>query len=294
MAYWEGGFHQPYVSYNPTTGMTYDGTAINYTTGAACQPLHSFSAPSKEAVHVAVLLKAILGDPLAQLFVAPQAPESAAAAALALLELKIGSYEAFNASWPGYGGFLPWFSVADNGTAPLPSWATTVPALDNGELAWSLFAVGDALRDKSPALAARYMRYFEYMAATSIPVFYSGSGCIRTVATIANTSLPPSQNHYSQNCVGVCCLDDPYEGELFAWLMDLYAPWKAFNYSHHERDQIWIRKRCAGGLTSTFPSCLNVSGLGRSCRASISIRPTDLLLSSAVITCDVHSTSFTN
>jgi hypothetical protein len=33
--YWEGQFHQPYVGYNPVFGLTYDGHAINYTTGTS-------------------------------------------------------------------------------------------------------------------------------------------------------------------------------------------------------------------------------------------------------------------
>jgi len=36
-----------------------------------------------------------------------------------------------------------------------------------------------------------------------------------------------------------CYLDDPYEGELFAFLMDLYAPWTNIS----EREDIWIYKR---------------------------------------------------
>ena len=36
-----------------------------------------------------------------------------------------------------------------------------------------------------------------------------------------------------------CYLDDPYEGELFAWMMYLMAPWS----DEKERELIWINKR---------------------------------------------------
>lgn len=37
----------------------------------------------------------------------------------------------------------------------------------------------------------------------------------------------------------VCYLDDPYEGELFAFMMYFFAPWEDPN----EREKMWIAKQ---------------------------------------------------
>lgn len=52
-------------------------------------------------------------------------------------------------------------------------------------------------------------------------MFYNETtGKIRAVATIKNLSLPVDQNEYSNN--DYYYLDDPYEGELYAWMATLY------------------------------------------------------------------------
>jgi hypothetical protein len=43
-------------------GLTYDGHTINYRTGELYPPIHNFSAPSKEAIHVSLLALALLGN----------------------------------------------------------------------------------------------------------------------------------------------------------------------------------------------------------------------------------------
>lgn len=49
LLFWEGKFHQNDVSYNSANGMTYDGTQLNWTTGARSNK-HPFSAASKEVL----------------------------------------------------------------------------------------------------------------------------------------------------------------------------------------------------------------------------------------------------
>jgi len=46
----------------PQTGLTYDGHSINYQTGELMPPIHNFSAPSKESIHVALLALSLLGN----------------------------------------------------------------------------------------------------------------------------------------------------------------------------------------------------------------------------------------
>lgn len=47
LLFWEGKFHQNNVSYNTANGMTYDGTQLDWNTGARTKK-HPFSAASKE------------------------------------------------------------------------------------------------------------------------------------------------------------------------------------------------------------------------------------------------------
>jgi len=95
------------------------------------------------------------------------------------------------------------------------------------------------------------------LAKNALFVFYAGQGRLRTVTVIANMSAPPSpSNYYSPPDVllhhlsflsyysssaplspppldpcmflttrpwQVGYLDDPYEGELFTWFVDLYS-----------------------------------------------------------------------
>ena len=64
-------------------------------------------------------------------------------------------------------------------------------------------------------------------------VFYDKNGLIRWVSTIKNTSLPP--NDPNQLYSGGSRAGDPFEGELFQFLLDLKSSWNSDN----ERDEIW-------------------------------------------------------
>ena len=127
----------------------------------------------------------------------------------------------------------------------LNGWLDTVPGLDNGELIWSLVACIDILNSKGyTQLAQRYQSQLDLMQKNVIMMFYQGEGRVRSVVKIANiTSQPSLSNYQLATPCGPCYLDDPYEGELFAWFMDLYGQWKANGYQENERDKIWIFKR---------------------------------------------------
>jgi hypothetical protein len=60
LLFWEGKFHQNDVAYNTANGMTYDGTQLNWTTGAGTKK-HPFSAASKEVIGSVSSLSAALG-----------------------------------------------------------------------------------------------------------------------------------------------------------------------------------------------------------------------------------------
>jgi hypothetical protein len=135
MVFWEGKFHQNGIGYNTANGMTYDGTLLDPLTGLHnLSGLHPFSAASKEALHVMLLAHAINGDALAARFFDPDRPKNVPAFAFDILERKLKTYLKFNETYPGYGGFLPWFLSNDTEIRPTWDWINRVPALDNGSV----------------------------------------------------------------------------------------------------------------------------------------------------------------
>lgn len=58
----EGQFHRDGVGYNWMSGLTYDGHGVNFTSGELAEPVHNFSAASKESVHLSLLALAVSGD----------------------------------------------------------------------------------------------------------------------------------------------------------------------------------------------------------------------------------------
>lgn len=90
----------------------------------------------------------------------------------------------------------------------------------------------------NPTLAQRYRAYFDLMAKNSIIIFYDGDGKVRAEAVIHNVYAQPTPSNYANGGINYF-LDDPYEGEMFVWMMDLYAPWQ----NPAEREKIWDRKK---------------------------------------------------
>ena len=67
------------------------------------------------------------------------------------------------------------------------------------------------------------------MIDNSVTIFYEGEGKIWTQSRMTDMTKKVSENTYS-NANGACgpnnrhCLDDPYEGEMMAVMMTLFAP----------------------------------------------------------------------
>eukprot|EP01012_Entosiphon_sulcatum_P042783 TRINITY_DN5687_c0_g1_i1.p1 TRINITY_DN5687_c0_g1~~TRINITY_DN5687_c0_g1_i1.p1 ORF type:complete len:527 (-),score=79.40 TRINITY_DN5687_c0_g1_i1:42-1601(-) len=232
---WEADFHSPGVGYNEATGFTYDGHPIDFESGDLAGQVHDFSAPSKESIHVALLALAVR-DPTS-----PAATVvGGAKAALRLLERKMDAYEAFNKMLPGYGGYLPWVHVADSGIVPTDDWVGRVPALDNGEWIWSLYAAQHVLaKQGSTALSQRYAALLKTLAQNGQTIFLEDetSGRVRAVVRILNDTATPTRSNYQREGDGF--LDDPYEGELFTVFIDLFGQWAGDD----ERNQLWVAKR---------------------------------------------------
>jgi len=259
--YWEGNFQSDGVGINMATGYTYDGHALDYSTGdIASYGLHNFSAPSKESIHLGMLAKALVGSNLNgpnaldffHILVNQTEQEKATIVksgnqnldnVITLLYRKINTYEKFLSNYPGYGGFMPWVSVDDQGISPIPGyWTGRVPGLDNGEMIWGIYAVYNILMSNEtystnyPNLGQRYKNYFDTLASNAIMMFYNSNGYISSVTSIKDIYSQPYPGNY-QNDGGY--LDDPYEGELLTVFMDLFCQWP----SEQALDQVWINKR---------------------------------------------------
>lgn len=236
--YYEGQFHKDQVGYCAANGLTYDGRAINITTGEIADGLHEFSASSKESVHVSMLALALSGNQFAQIFISPEDPVKYEPIAIDILTNKITSYETFNTNFPGFGGFFPWFVNNCSQMTPTSDFASRTPALDNGQLAWSLYAVANVLATRGYTdLSNRYFAQVKMMADNALTVFYDGNGHTRTVAGIKNITGPCEESNYYTTANGY--LDDPYEGELFTFFMDLFSTWP----TPDEREKVWEYKR---------------------------------------------------
>lgn len=180
---------------------------LDATTGQLAAPLHNFTATSKEALHLAMLALSVNGHRLAKIFVNPTE-------AIRILDRKMNTYQKWNRTYPGFGGYLPWVGVNKGVISPSKSWESRVPSLDNGEWVWSIYATALTLKNsgRAPELAKKYMDYFQYLASTSVMMFYNGKGLVRAEAKILDPYAMPSPTNYENN-VANYFLDDPYEGK---------------------------------------------------------------------------------
>ncbi|KAL0482233.1 hypothetical protein AKO1_011119 [Acrasis kona] len=253
ISYWEGKFYVHDIGYNAVSGLTYDGHGIEFESGLKHDPKHPFSASSKESLHLNILTLALQGDKNALSFFTTTAEQDGMKhfgtkdvkqIILQTLQRKINSYKKFNEKYPGFGGFLPWFMVTDDGASLLWDWLDRVPSLDNGQLVWSMIACIQVLKDTDNYnLASQYEEHVELMKHSAWLIFYESEGRIRTVANIKNvTSSVERSNYESPFCNSPpCYLDDPYEGELMIFFFELYA--NTHTWSSSDKEAIWNYKR---------------------------------------------------
>ncbi|KAL9652329.1 hypothetical protein ABK040_011986 [Willaertia magna] len=250
VSFWEGKFAVHGIGLNLFSGMTYDGHQIDYQTSQRHDPLHAFSASSKESIHLNLMASALDGNSFARDFFKSsmnamnQTEKDIDMWILTILDRKLTSYESFDRQYPGFGSLLPWFEVNDKGCALLWDWLDRIPSLDNGQLIWGLIGLEQVMREKGIGLqlADRISAKLMKIKRTVIPMFYESNGNIRCVATIKNVhGSPYNETNYIAD--GSCYLDDPYEGELMAFFMDLLADWESAGYKQDEREKIWIAKR---------------------------------------------------
>lgn len=242
--YWEGHFAQPGVGFQASTGLTYDGTLINQTTGlewANAAGRHNFSAASKESLHVMVLAHALAGDSAAALVVAPDAPSTAPQLAYNIMAQKLKTYLTFNQTYPGFGGYLPWYNNTFAVIEPTSDWVDRVPALDNGELLWAVYAAVQVLTSSSKPqfqqLGAQWQAWLDYTKVNAAKIFYRGNGTVCAVVDLVQ-GLSPNAKKQNYTCEGTNLINDPYEGELFTWWLYFFG-----DLSAADRQALWIAKR---------------------------------------------------
>lgn len=140
---------------DPESGLTFDGWDLDPTTR---QPVKArrFSAASKECLDLALLIKALYGDPLISRVVSPVDPDKAPEVAAEILSKKIASYERYRAKYPGFNGYMAWFTSGLD-AAPMQGWDSAFPTLDLGEMIWALLLTERALEQTGhEALGQRY------------------------------------------------------------------------------------------------------------------------------------------
>ncbi|EFC36809.1 predicted protein [Naegleria gruberi] len=154
------------IGLNEKCGLTYDGHQINLDNSSIHEPLHDFSSPAKESIHLNMITLALDGNELARkFFLLPLLSKSnnllnidklnengkrlyqenenilLIEYLIDILEKKFKSYEDFDRKFPAFGSMLPWFRVNDDGADRMPDWLLRIPSLDNGQFIWSLIAL---------------------------------------------------------------------------------------------------------------------------------------------------------
>lgn len=230
----EAHAQRPGVMFDGETGLTFDGHAIDFHTGQLVGGPRNWSAPSKESLDITLLVKAVQGDKVARLAVSPTGkPDDAVRVAIDRLSRKIDAYQRFHEQYPSFGGFLPWFKVAgapgQRRMEPMPGWHDRAPALDNGQLAWSVYHAAAALREAGhPELAAKYDAQLALMKKNVVRIFFDpAEQTMRAEARMtAPNKLAPHEQTYVTNPDNPYYLNDSSEGLMMVHFADLFGEWK--------------------------------------------------------------------
>uniref|UniRef100_A0A8H7K666 Endo-beta-1,2-glucanase SGL domain-containing protein n=1 Tax=Bionectria ochroleuca TaxID=29856 RepID=A0A8H7K666_BIOOC len=241
LLYWEGKFHQNDIAYNAENGMSYDGSQIDWVTGENTKK-HTFSAASKEALQIMLYSRAIDGSAEAARFISPENPKSASGKVISIMEKKLKTYQRFNETYPGFGGALPWIATSTADVSPQDGWTNRVPGLDNGELWWSVYAWIQVLEKVDQHgyqdLAKGWKAWLDYTLTNMVKIFHRGNGVVCAVTEIGDQALPVNDPAQTYKCEGEGVLNDPYEGELVAYMFHLFG-----DLSEEDKDALWVAKR---------------------------------------------------
>lgn len=123
--HWEAKFIRN-VGLHNLTALTYDGYRLDVLSGDLLPGgLHSFTASSKESIHLGLLAKVLESAEFSdELYTIDEV--------FKIIELKTKTLESFNKKYPAFGGYLPWVFLNGSVPDPTPDFMNRVPALDNG------------------------------------------------------------------------------------------------------------------------------------------------------------------
>lgn len=239
---WDGKFASPGAAVS-ANGITRDHILLD--DDGNVKRIAGYTAPSKENLHLSMLAIVLDGtSPLAWNFCIDYAlsistlseDEKSALSddemkvmaeeeALRRLGTIIGEYENWRAFCPGCGGFLNWIWVDDTGIVNQPGKKVKqIPALDNGQMAWSMIAVHEVLVEKGHVeLAARYHEQIATMESSVTALFVEQNGQKKRSGTSVNVKQkdkPVGGGKIKQKGQ----LRDPFEGELMIMFEDMLAP----------------------------------------------------------------------
>ncbi len=180
-------------THHPKLGLVYDGFNLDRTTGEAAK-IRELSAPSKECLDMGILIKALEGDPRAVAVVGKGDKIAAQVQAVELLTRKLGAFESYAQENPGYGGFLPWYTLGEDKIKPTWDWEGRICGLDNGEWMWTMLVAEKSLRDQGfPELAAAYGKYNQKLQDNVTKVFFDPvAGMCRGDVVVENPKDPNS------------------------------------------------------------------------------------------------------
>ncbi|KAM3552827.1 hypothetical protein ARSEF4850_007199 [Beauveria asiatica] len=191
------------------------------------------------ALQIMVYAHAIAGSSKAARFLSPGNPQKAPQIAVSIMETKLETYLRFNATYPGFGGFIPWMTTSSQNIEP--TWDWTLIHM-NSELLWAVYGCISALEKSCKAshrrLAAEWQKWLDYAKTTVDKVFYQGDGHVCAVTKIGDQKLPVNDPRQSYMCESPAYLDDPYEGELFTYFIEFFS-----GLSQDEKKKLWTAKR---------------------------------------------------
>lgn len=201
---------------HPESGLSYDGWNLAETSGEPIQA-RAFSAPSKECLDIALLTKAIAGDPLANQLVS--ADEAAR-----IMHRKIQSYRRWYREKPGYGGFFPWYKTGAE-LEPTDNWVGRLCGLDIGEMLWSLLAVEDALREAGyHEVASEVKAWNQHLQSKVVEVFYDReAGLVRGDPRVVAPDDPGSDYQTSDRATWLTEEHGVHEGIMLVMYVTLYG-----------------------------------------------------------------------
>lgn len=110
------------------------------------------------------------------------------------------------------------------------------------ELWWSVYAWIQVLEKVDQHgyqdLAKGWKAWLDYTLTNMVKIFHRGNGVVCAVTEIGDQALSVDDPAQTYKCEGSGVLNDPYEGELVAYMFHLFG-----DLSEEDKDALWVAKR---------------------------------------------------